>query len=443
MSLPSLLAGLVRGLELAGLAVVIGGLVLERLGLPAAASSAPLGGQRLRRLISTGVVVLLFATCVDLGLRAQTVSRAPLATAIASIPQLVTHTHFGCTPAAARLACSASRSSSRSARATLARELLPAHRARRRADVVPHRSCGDWGDVTASVAVDWTHAVAASAWTGGLLALGLVVLPREPGPVGELPVPRRMRVALPVSRAMPARVISSGSTTPGPQLGAFSRLWTTAYGRVLLIERWLVVGVLVGLGAINRYVIIPRLVDGPAVDCGRRAFRCRAARGPRPGERRGSAWPLRRSWRRASRGEARSRRRGVRVHRRRSAKPPGPSRAFERKPTCHVTNIQSLAPGSAVSAARGPRAAGRQCSARTRGVRQSSDALPVTRCDGEQFPAGHPAGTESGRRPRASGRQPVESILNPNAMIVDGPGYTDDRGLSIMPEHRHRSPSAS
>ena len=45
MSLPSLLAGLVRGLELAGLAVVIGGLVLERLGLPAAASERLLGGH--------------------------------------------------------------------------------------------------------------------------------------------------------------------------------------------------------------------------------------------------------------------------------------------------------------------------------------------------------------------------------------------------------------
>jgi hypothetical protein len=26
--------------------------------------------------------------------------------------------------------------------------------------------------------------------------------------------------------------------------------------------------------------------------------------------------------------------------------------------------------------------------------------------------------------------------MNPDAMIVDGPGYTDDRGLSIMPDYR-------
>jgi hypothetical protein len=47
-----------------------------------------------------------------------------------------------------------------------------------------------------------------------------------------------------------------------------------------------------------------------------------------------------------------------------------------------------------------------------------------------------PAGRSHRRRP-SSCRRLIESILNPNAMIVDGPGYTDDRGLSIMPEYRH------
>jgi cytochrome c2 len=30
----------------------------------------------------------------------------------------------------------------------------------------------------------------------------------------------------------------------------------------------------------------------------------------------------------------------------------------------------------------------------------------------------------------------VESVMNPNAMIVDGPGYSDPRGWSIMPDYR-------
>ena len=28
--------------------------------------------------------------------------------------------------------------------------------------------------------------------------------------------------------------------------------------------------------------------------------------------------------------------------------------------------------------------------------------------------------------------------MNPNAQILDGPGYTDERGLSIMPDYRDR-----
>jgi len=32
----------------------------------------------------------------------------------------------------------------------------------------------------------------------------------------------------------------------------------------------------------------------------------------------------------------------------------------------------------------------------------------------------------------------VESIMNPDAMIVDGSGYTDAQGLSVMPDYRER-----
>jgi mono/diheme cytochrome c family protein len=56
--------------------------------------------------------------------------------------------------------------------------------------------------------------------------------------------------------------------------------------------------------------------------------------------------------------------------------------------------------------------------------------------DGERFP---PA-TRPGPNLSDVGRHPagnlMESILNPNAMVIDGPGYTDDRGLSMMPEYR-------
>jgi hypothetical protein len=55
---------------------------------------------------------------------------------------------------------------------------------------------------------------------------------------------------------------------------------------------------------------------------------------------------------------------------------------------------------------------------------------------------GYPAPSRPGPSLAGAGRNPVgyllESAVNPNARIVDGPGYTDDRGLSTMPDYREK-----
>ena len=59
--------------------------------------------------------------------------------------------------------------------------------------------------------------------------------------------------------------------------------------------------------------------------------------------------------------------------------------------------------------------------------------------EGERFPPATRPGpnlSEAGRHPAGN---LIESIVNPNAMVVDGPGYTDERGLSIMPEYSGHS----
>src|SRR5262249_10780515 len=130
----------------------------------------------------------------------------------------------------------------------------------------------DGGDVTLAVAVDWAHAVAASAWTGGLIALALVAGRREaPWSRESLAavVPRFSRLAGLCLLA----VAVTGSYNAWTQLGGFSRLVTTAYGRVL-IAKLVVVAVLVWLGAVNRYVLLPRLApESAARGPGARAFR--------------------------------------------------------------------------------------------------------------------------------------------------------------------------
>ena len=129
---------LVRGLELAGLAIVIGGLVLERLSLPAAASNTR---RRTRASAACSPPASWCCWARDVrrpGARGQTVSRAPLATASPAIPQLVTHTHFGASwpPGVAMLGLALILSLARAP----GPRALPARRARRRADVLAHRS---------------------------------------------------------------------------------------------------------------------------------------------------------------------------------------------------------------------------------------------------------------------------------------------------------------
>src|SRR5262249_14274785 len=148
----------------------------------------------------------------------------------------------------------------------------------------------DGGDVTLAVAVDWAHAVAASAWTGGLIALALVAGRREaPWSRESLAavVPRFSRLAGLCLLA----VAVTGSYNAWTQLGGFSRLVTTAYGRVL-IAKLVVVAVLVWLGAVNRYVLLPRLApESAARGPGARAFRMvrLPAVGPGPGAHAGPA----------------------------------------------------------------------------------------------------------------------------------------------------------
>jgi uncharacterized membrane protein len=130
----------------------------------------------------------------------------------------------------------------------------------------------DWGDVTLSVGVDWVHAVAASAWTGGLIALAFVA-GRRAAPWSRESLaavaPRFSRLA---GFCLLAIVVTGGYNA-WAQLGGLSRLWNTAYGLVLIVKL-LIVAVLVWLGAVNRYAHLPRLAPAQAArGVGARAFR--------------------------------------------------------------------------------------------------------------------------------------------------------------------------
>src|SRR5262245_35264001 len=251
-----LVATLIHGLGLAGLAAAIGGLALDVLILPAGAAELAVARDRLRRWITAALVGLALTTTADLLVRAEVMARAPLGVAIEAVPEVLTRTHFGTIWIArsVALAVAVLLSLARAAGLRIACLLVTLGVALT-TNLAGHAA--EWGDLTVSVAVDWTHTVTASAWTGGLIGLPLVVLPRE------LPWPPTVLASLARRFSRLAgvclfAVVLTGAYNAWTQLGPLATLWTTRYGRLLGLKL-LVVATLVGLGAVTRFLVVPRL----------------------------------------------------------------------------------------------------------------------------------------------------------------------------------------
>ena len=112
---------------------------------------------------------------------------------------------------------------------------------------------------------------------------------------------------------------------------------------------------------------------------------------------------------------------------------PGRHVSFERRGTSHVPPVQRRQTGfvgrGSVTPPPGNVAQGRAVFVKLK-------CFTCHTVQGETVPARSRPGPDL---TEAGSRLPgylVESIRNPNAMIVDGPGYTDDRGSSIMPDYR-------
>jgi putative copper export protein len=292
----------------------------------------------------------------------------------------------------------------------------------------------DWGDLNVSPVVDWTHVVAASAWTGGLVSLAWVIVRRKPiWPSATLVVLARRFSRL--AGVCLLAVVLTGSYNTWSQLGALSMLWTTTYGRVLLVKLLLVVA-LVWLGAVNRYVVLPRLSHARAArGFGVRLFRVLRLIILGPTSRAKVVLPVSQlsayvTWEAllglavfactAALGES----------------TPGRHTVFERKPSSHVTLMQSRSNSSTSRVGTVMPPPGNANHGRAMFVQLQCFTCHTVQDERDPVPS-QPGPALSGVGRRHPGYL-VESIMNPDVMIVDGPGYSDPRGLSIMPDYRDK-----
>jgi copper transport protein len=103
---------------------------------------------------------------------------------------------------------------------------------------------------------DYLHLVSASIWVGGLTALALLVWSAAPA--------LRRAAFLGFARlavVLVGLMVLGGAYLALVRLPTFSDLWTTQYGRVLLLKA-LVVGLALAWGAVHHFLVRPRLEAG-------------------------------------------------------------------------------------------------------------------------------------------------------------------------------------
>ncbi len=96
--------------------------------------------------------------------------------------------------------------------------------------------------------LDLLHVTAAALWIGGLIALAFVA-PRDGAPPELLAAAARRFSTLAVAAV--AILALTGVARALSELSAVSQLWTTGYGRAILVKTGLF-AVLLGLGAASR-----------------------------------------------------------------------------------------------------------------------------------------------------------------------------------------------
>jgi len=113
---------------------------------------------------------------------------------------------------------------------------------------------------------DALHLLIGSIWPMGLIPLACFLW-RIERPNQILPTDRDIQVLQKFSRISLIAVfilLATGFINGWLMVGSWEALVTTTYGR-LLLGKVLVVGIMIGLGAVNRFCLMPRIEDAPVM----------------------------------------------------------------------------------------------------------------------------------------------------------------------------------
>jgi putative copper export protein len=229
----------------------------------------------MRRLLGVCMAVMILSSSASLVFRAAEMSGHPLSSVFPVLPTVIFHTHLG--------------------RAWLIRigalVLLSVTLmvGRRRRDsrgftgfmlgiaviiTMTESASGhasDKGDFSIPEIMDFLHLLAACAWGGGLLALSLVVLP-DLARAGVQTASLIADIARRFSRIAGIAVGTIAITAlynAWVYVGSFGAIWTSAYGWTVF-AKVILFSLLIPLGAFNRYVSVPLLLEwGGAFRTGR------------------------------------------------------------------------------------------------------------------------------------------------------------------------------
>lgn len=118
---------------------------------------------------------------------------------------------------------------------------------------------GEQGVLSLPNFMNWLHLVGMALWGGPVILYAFLVLPGLRAaaiPADIAAVSQRLSSIATLALAL---VLVSGVYNSWKQLGALEPLWTTDYGRILLVKLALVLAML-GIGAYNRVRLVPQVL---------------------------------------------------------------------------------------------------------------------------------------------------------------------------------------